>query len=82
MSGFDIDVGNAISDKLGLEPIQKKYKFAGIVEGVKAGKFDAAVASHTINEERKNTSFFLNPITILVRKFSQDPDQTFNMRMT
>ncbi|BBP92820.1 hypothetical protein BsIDN1_64380 [Bacillus safensis] len=59
MSGFDIDVGNAISDKLGLEPIQKKYKFAGIVEGVKAGKFDAAVASHTINEERKkNTSFF------------------------
>lgn len=81
MSGFDIDVGNAISDKLGLEPIQKKYKFAGIVEGVKSGKFDAAVASHTINEERKNTSFFLSPTTTLVRKFSQDLKQTFNMLM-
>ncbi|MBU8604562.1 MULTISPECIES: transporter substrate-binding domain-containing protein [Bacillus] len=61
MSGFDIDVGNAISDKLGLEPIQKKYKFAGIVEGVKAGKFDAAVASHTINEERKKHVLFSKP---------------------
>lgn len=82
MSGFDIDVGNAISDKLGLEPIQKKYKFAGIVEGVKAGKFDAAVASHTINEERKKHVLFLSPITTLVRKFSQDLEQTFSMLMT
>ncbi|WP_353854360.1 transporter substrate-binding domain-containing protein [Bacillus sp. Bos-x628] len=61
MSGFDIDVGNAISDKLGLEPVQKKYKFAGIVEGVKVGKFDAAVASHTINEERKKHVLFSKP---------------------
>jgi polar amino acid transport system substrate-binding protein len=52
MSGFDIEVGDAVAKELGLKPVQKKFKFGGIVEGVKAGRFDAAVASHTITEER------------------------------
>ncbi|MDQ0161167.1 transporter substrate-binding domain-containing protein [Aeribacillus alveayuensis] len=61
MSGFDIDVANAVAKELGLEPVQKKFKFAGIVEGVKTGRFDAAVASHTITEERKEHVDFSTP---------------------
>lgn len=61
MSGFDIDVANAVAKELGLEPIQKKFKFSSIVEGVKTGRFDAAVASHTITEERRQHVDFSEP---------------------
>ena len=50
MTGFDIEVGAAIAKELGLEPVQKQMKFKGIVEGVKTGRADVAVASHTIND--------------------------------
>ncbi|WP_433751286.1 transporter substrate-binding domain-containing protein [Falsibacillus pallidus] len=61
MSGFDIDVAEAVAKELGLEPVQKKFKFAGIVEGVKSGRFDAAVASHTITEKRLKSVDFSTP---------------------
>lgn len=61
MSGFDISVAEAVAAELGLEPIQHKYKFDGIVEGVKTGRFDAAVASHTINEDRLKSVDFSTP---------------------
>jgi polar amino acid transport system substrate-binding protein len=61
MTGFDIEVGEAVAEELGLEPVQKKFKFGGIVEGVKSGRFDAAVASHTINEDRLKAVNFSIP---------------------
>ncbi|MFE8703415.1 transporter substrate-binding domain-containing protein [Cytobacillus sp. FJAT-54145] len=61
MTGFDIEVGEAIAEELGLEPVQMKFKFGGIVEGVKSGRFDAAVASHTITEERLQAVNFSTP---------------------
>ncbi|MGR9049170.1 transporter substrate-binding domain-containing protein [Halobacillus faecis] len=61
MTGFDIDVANAIAEELGLEPNPQKQKFASIVEGVKTGRFDAAVASHTITEERQQEVDFSSP---------------------
>ncbi|MGM7702214.1 transporter substrate-binding domain-containing protein [Pseudalkalibacillus sp. Hm43] len=61
MSGFDIDVAQAVAEELGLEPNQQKFKFASIVEGVKTGRFDAAVASHTITDERKQAVDFSTP---------------------
>ncbi|MYL29084.1 MULTISPECIES: transporter substrate-binding domain-containing protein [Halobacillus] len=61
MEGFDIDVANAIAEELGLEPSPQKQKFASIVEGVKTGRFDAAVASHTITEERQQEVDFSTP---------------------
>lgn len=61
MIGFDIEVGEAVAKELGLEPVQKKFKFGGIVEGVKSGRFDAAVASHTINEDRLKAVNFSIP---------------------
>lgn len=58
MSGFDVEVGEAVAKEMGLKPVQKRIKFKGIVEGVKTGRADAAVASHTINPQRsKHVSF-------------------------
>jgi polar amino acid transport system substrate-binding protein len=61
MSGFDIEVAEAVAKEMGLEAEQKKFKFAGIVEGVKSGRFDAAVASHTITDERLKEVDFSTP---------------------
>jgi polar amino acid transport system substrate-binding protein len=61
MTGFDIEVAEAVAKELGLEPVQKKFKFSGIVEGVNSGRFDAAVASHTITDERLEKVDFSTP---------------------
>ncbi|WP_043930167.1 transporter substrate-binding domain-containing protein [Bacillus sp. EB01] len=61
MVGFDIAVGEAIAKELGLEPVQKRMKFKGIVEGVKTGRADVAVASHTINPQRSKHVSFSTP---------------------
>lgn len=61
MTGFDIEVGEAIAKELGLETVQKKMKFGSIVESVKSGRVDAAVASHTITEERLEQVSFSTP---------------------
>ncbi|ASN05083.1 transporter substrate-binding domain-containing protein [Virgibacillus necropolis] len=61
MVGYDIAVGEAIAEKLGLEAVQEKAKFAAIVTGVKQGRYDIAVASHTITEDRLKEVNFSEP---------------------
>lgn len=61
MSGFDIEVGKAIAEELGVEPVPKRMKMVGLVEGVKNGRADAAVASLTINEFRAEHVSFSTP---------------------
>jgi polar amino acid transport system substrate-binding protein len=61
MTGFDIEVGEAIAKEMGLKPVQKRMKFKGIVEGVKTGRADIAVASHTINPQRSKHVLFSTP---------------------
>lgn len=77
MIGFDIDVAEAVAKELGLKPVQKKFKFGGIVEGVKSGRFDAAVASHTITEERLKAVNFSTPYYYSGPQIFVRPDSTF-----
>jgi polar amino acid transport system substrate-binding protein len=61
MTGFDVEVGKALAKEMGLEPVDKRMKFKGIVEGVKTGRADAAVASHTVNPQRSKHVSFSTP---------------------
>lgn len=61
MTGFDIEVGNALAKEMGLKPVQKRMKFKGLVEGINTGRADAAVASHTINAQRSKHVLFSTP---------------------
>ncbi|WP_188453490.1 transporter substrate-binding domain-containing protein [Virgibacillus oceani] len=61
MVGYDIAVAEAIAEKLGLEAVQQKAKFSGIVTGVKQGRYDIAVASHTITDKRLKQVNFSEP---------------------
>ncbi len=61
MVGYDIDVANAIAEKLGLEPNPVKARYDGIVLGVQNKRYDTAVASLTITDERKEHVNFTIP---------------------
>jgi polar amino acid transport system substrate-binding protein len=76
MTGFDVDVAEAVAKELGLEPVQHKFKFGGIVEGVKSGRFDAAVASHAITAERLEAVNFSTPYYYSGPQIFVRPDST------
>ncbi|GAB2980185.1 ABC transporter substrate-binding protein [Amycolatopsis acidiphila] len=53
--GFDVDLGNAIAQKLGLTAEYQNAAFSGILAGVGSGQYELAMSSFTINSERLQT---------------------------
>ncbi|WP_156960317.1 ABC transporter substrate-binding protein [Amycolatopsis taiwanensis] len=53
--GFDVDLGNAIGQKLGLTMEYQNADFGGILAGLAASKYELAMSSFTINSERTQT---------------------------
>jgi polar amino acid transport system substrate-binding protein len=52
ITGSDIDLGNAIAAKLGLQGDFQNATFDSIIVGVDKGKFDAGISSFSINNDR------------------------------
>jgi polar amino acid transport system substrate-binding protein len=50
--GMDVDLGTAIAQKFGLRPQFENTQFSGIIAGVQAGRYEMAMSSFSINEER------------------------------
>ena len=61
LTGFDIEIGYEIAKRLGLKPKASTTPFSGIISGVNTGRYDAAIASHVITEERKQAVDFADP---------------------
>jgi polar amino acid transport system substrate-binding protein len=51
--GFDIDLFNAVTDKLGLKAEYQASTFDNIIPGVQGGSYDVGVSSFTDNPERE-----------------------------
>lgn len=51
--GFDIDLGNAIAAKLGLQGKWENATFDSLIVGVQNGKFNSSMSSFTVNPERE-----------------------------
>ena len=51
--GMDIDVMNAVAAKLGVEAQYSNAGFDTLITGVTSNRYDVAISSFTINEERK-----------------------------
>lgn len=71
--GWDIELGEAIAAKLGLEPDWTNIRFDGIIPGLEAGKYDLGIASFSVTEERLKAvdfvTYFTAPGTgLLVKK--------------
>ncbi|MCL7999926.1 ABC transporter substrate-binding protein [Brucella pseudogrignonensis] len=59
--GFDVAIGSAIADRLGVKPEIVTTPFDGIIAGLLAKKYDAVVASMTITPEREKAVDFVGP---------------------
>ena len=53
IQGFDIDLFNAVADKLGLDVEYQASTFDNIIPGVQGGSYDVGVSSFTDNAERE-----------------------------
>jgi polar amino acid transport system substrate-binding protein len=61
ISGYDIDVMNAVADQLGLTPEYTDTSFDTIFRDTAAGQFDIAAAASTITPGRQKTVDFSDP---------------------
>jgi len=61
LTGFDIEIGNAISEKLGLEPNPVTNPFETIMQGLLGDKFDAIIGSMAYTKERAKQANFTEP---------------------
>ncbi len=53
VTGFDVELFDAVATKLGLETEWQPANFADIIPGVQSGKYEVGVSSFTINRERE-----------------------------
>lgn len=77
VTGYDIDVINAIADEVGLEVVQEEADFTTIFRDVAQGKYDVAVAASTILPDRERTvdfsdPYYLTPQSLLVAEGETD----------
>jgi polar amino acid transport system substrate-binding protein len=72
LEGFDIDLGNAIAQRLGLKIEFANAKFDSIITGITAGRYDMSLSSFTDNKKRQEKVDFVDYFTagtsILVKK--------------
>lgn len=59
--GFDIDFGNAIGKKLGIEVEWVTTAWDGILPALKSGKFDMIISALSITDERKKEIGYSEP---------------------
>jgi polar amino acid transport system substrate-binding protein len=76
ITGYDIDVINAIADELGLKVVQQEVSFDTIFRDVAQGKFDVAVAASTITPERETTVDFSDPYYLADQSLLVTADET------
>ena len=62
--GIDIDLAQAIADKLGMTLKIEDMQFNGIIDAINSGKVDVGVAAMTVTEERLLTVDFSDSYTI------------------
>lgn len=58
-TGFDIDLGKALADKMGLKFAVVNQVFAGIIPGLSGKKFDVIISAMTINADRQKVVDFI-----------------------
>jgi polar amino acid transport system substrate-binding protein len=61
LAGFEIDIANAIAQKMGLKTEWKTMSFDGLLVGLAQDRWDMVIASHGITEERAKAVTFANP---------------------
>nr|WP_139125077.1 transporter substrate-binding domain-containing protein [Bacillus solimangrovi] len=61
LKGFDVEIGYALAEKMGLEPNPVTTPWETILQGLKGKKFDAIIGSMAITNERAEQVNFTEP---------------------
>lgn len=56
--GFDVDIANALADRMGVDVNIQTSPWNGIVAALAGGRFDACICSMSVTEERKRAVAF------------------------
>nr|WP_314841208.1 amino acid ABC transporter substrate-binding protein [uncultured Microbacterium sp.] len=64
LTGYDIEIIQAVADKLGLEVKFQETQWDAIFAGLDAGRFDVIANQVSINEEREAKYLFSEPYTV------------------
>lgn len=59
--GFDVEIGAEIARRMGMEPNPVTNPWETIIQGLKAGKYDAIIGSMAITEDRQEQVDFSRP---------------------
>jgi histidine transport system substrate-binding protein len=73
LQGFDIELGNAICEKLQVKCTWVHNEFDGMIPALRARKFDAIMSSMAVTPARQKqidftNRLFLSPTSVIVRK--------------
>lgn len=61
LTGFDIDLGNELCDRMGVTCEWVEQEWDGIIPGLMSRNYDAIMSSMTINDERREQVLFSDP---------------------
>lgn len=78
LAGFDIDIGNAICEKLDMRCVWIEQPFDSLIPGLLARKFDLAHSAITVTEERKKTIDFTDPLYEVTSQLVAAKDSTID----
>ena len=82
LQGFDIDLGNAVAQRLGLKIEFANAKFDSILTGIQGNRYDLSLSSFTDNKERQAKVDFVDYFTagtsILVKKGNPNAIKTLD----
>ncbi|WP_370853069.1 transporter substrate-binding domain-containing protein [Pararhizobium haloflavum] len=59
--GFDVSIGKAIAERMGVEPVVTTTAWDGIIAGLLANKYDTIIGSMSITPEREKAVDFVGP---------------------
>ncbi|KUO65942.1 MAG: ABC transporter substrate-binding protein [Gracilibacter sp. BRH_c7a] len=61
LTGFDVEIGKALAEKMGMEPEPIATPWQGIIAGLKSERYDAIIGSMTITDDRLKEVDFAGP---------------------
>lgn len=61
LTGFDVEIGEEVANRIGVEYTPVTTDWSGILEGLRAGRYDGIFGSMAITEERLEVVSFTDP---------------------